>query len=430
SRPELPLAIAGIAKARTYESGEAEKGEERGTVMEINQAFASEIDNEDEEEYSKPFVSFSRRRHMDVTEGLSDDSETNISSGYLGTARAKPAGEQFTFTLKDGVSIERRQSAMLPLIEAEMQVEKLLVLSGKDALSGTVNPSVSVELVNTTGMKLPAGPITVYDGGSYAGDALIEFLPENEKRIISYGEDLSVQGSVNYSGTNTVTAVALSKGLLNVSRTKKHESVYTVRNASSTPRKLIIEHPITSDAGLVEPAKYEEKTPGLYRFAAELPANREIEFTVIEEEPLSEDITIGHLSWETALGYSTDKRIPDDIRIVLKKASDIMKKIDDVKDSAGKLERKRDGIIEKQERIRQNLEAAGNQSAQGQQYLSRLVAMDDEIDALTKSMEEAEEKAKALRKELEEVIGASLPAPKRGHKHGRKPASTTKMREI
>jgi hypothetical protein len=34
--------------------------------------------------------------------------------------------------------------------------------------------------------------------------------------------------------------------------------------------------------------------------------------------------------------------------------------------------------------------------------------MDDEIDALTKSIEEAEEKAEALRKEFEEVIGVPL----------------------
>jgi predicted RNase H-like nuclease (RuvC/YqgF family) len=185
--------------------------------------------------------------------------------------------------------------------------------------------------------------------------------------------------------------------------------VYTVRNASSSPRKLIIEHSIINGAELVEPAKYEEKTPDLYRFAVELPANNEIQFTVIEELPQFENIVIGNLSWKTALGYSTDKRISNDIRSVLKKAADFMKKIDDTEESIRKLERQRNGVIKKQERIRQNLEAAGNQTAQGQQYLSRLVAMDDEIDAMTKSMYETEAKSEALRKEFEEVIGAPLP---------------------
>jgi hypothetical protein len=429
SRPELPLAIAGIAKAKTYESGE-EQGTirddisqnfstydfstRRSTVREdINQNFSDSgpssqayldmLNSSDEPDFS------TRRStvRVDLTGGL-NDYKNDFPPGGWKTTKAKPAGEQFAFTLKDGVSIERRKSAMLPLIEAEMRAEKLLVLSGKDAQGETVNPSVGVELVNNTGMKLPAGPITVYDGGSYAGDALVEFLPENEKRIISYGEDLSIRGSVNYSGTDTVTAAALSKGVLTVSRIDRHEFVYTVRNASSSSRKLIIEHPITRDANLVEPAKYEEKTPDLYRFAVELPANREIEFTVIEEEPGSEDIVIGRLESDVLVKYSADKRLSDDARAVLKKAVDFMKKIDDAEKSARKFEEKRDGIIDKQDRIRQNLEAAGSQTAQGQRYLSRLVAMDDEIDALTKSMDEANEKAEALKKEFEEVIGVPL----------------------
>jgi hypothetical protein len=331
-----------------------------------------------------------------------------LFSGTLETARAKQAGEQFEFTLKNSVTIERRQSAMLPLIEAGLKVEKLLVLSGSDAQAGTVNPSISVELVNTTGMKLPAGPITVYDAGTYAGDALIAFLPENEKRLISYGEDLSVRGSAVCSGAVTFMAAVLSKGVLTVSRTKKHEFVYTIRNASSSPRNLIIEHPVTPNTSLVEPLKYEEKTPALYRFAVELPANKEIKFTVAEEEPLSEDIGIGSLSRETALRYSTDKKISADIRSVLKKAADLMKKIYDDGKSVRELERKRDKIVNEQERIRQNLLAAGNQTAQGQQYLSTLVAMDDEIDVFNKSINEAGEKVAAAKKEFEKVIGVPL----------------------
>jgi hypothetical protein len=380
NRPELPLAIAGFAKARTYESGEAK--DEIGTA------------DSDEE----PKACFPRRRSV-------------VRENSITTAEAKQLGEQFAFTLRDSVTIERRQSAMLPLIEAEMQAKKLLVLDGEDARRGTVNPSISVELVNTTGMKLPAGPITVYDGGSYAGDALIEFLPENEKRIISYGEDLSVRGSAVLSSETPLTAVMFSKSSKNVlsyTWTDRRKFVYTVRNASSSPRKLIIEHSPYKDARLVEPSHYEEKTPDLYRFAAELPANKEIKFTVIEEKPFPAENSIGRIklgTLEMMLESSMDKSVSDDIRSVVKKAFELKKKVNDAEKPVRKLEEKRDEIIGKQKRIRKNLEAAGNQSAEGQRYLSRLAAMEDEIDALTKSMDEAEEKAGALKKEFEEVFG-------------------------
>jgi hypothetical protein len=410
-RPELPLAIAGVARAKTHESGEAEDDGKKSTVREdINQSFADsdpdtgagysflEMLELEKSSGGEPVTaSFPRRRSV-----------VREDAAAIKAAWEKQMGEQFAFTLKDSVTIKRRQSAMLPLTEAELRVKKLLVLDGADARSRTINPSVSVELVNNTGMKLPAGPITVYDGGSYAGDALVEFLPENEKRIISYGEDLSVRGSVKCSGKDTLTAAVLSKGVLTVSRVYKYEFVYTVRNASPSPRKLIIEHPISSGADLVEPAKYEEKTPGLYRFAVELPANREIHYTVIEDAPRSNDIVVGDLRPDALVEYSADKKLSPDSRAVLKKAAELMRKVNDAELSARKLEEKRDGIVDKQKRIRQNLEAAGNQTAQGQRYLSRLVAMDDEIDALTKSIEEAEEQAEAIRKEFEEAIGTPL----------------------
>ncbi|MDR2096813.1 MAG: DUF4139 domain-containing protein [Treponema sp.] len=411
SRPELPLAIAGFAGARTYESGEAEEDTE-DTIMDINQSFRTE-DSTDEDEFSgPPFACFSRRRtgapqELDIQINLQDldDYESGGPPG-AGLAAEKRAGDQFEFTLKGGVTIERRQSAMLPLIEAEIKAERLLVLSGKEAQCGTVNPSICVKLVNETGMNLPAGPITVYDAGTYAGDALIEFLPENEERIISYGEDLSVRGSMVYSGLTSFRAAAFSKGVLTVSRTKIHRFVYTVRNASASARKLIIEHPVTPSANLTAPAQYEEKTPDRYRFSVELPANKEIHFTVTEEEPLSEDFTVGWLSLDSLVHASADTRIPAGVRASLARAAALRQNIAEAQDAVSHLTKKKEETVSEQERIRRNLEAAGNQTAQGRQYLSRLAALDEEIDALAASINEAEGKAGALKKEFEDFIRA------------------------
>jgi len=45
---------------------------------------------------------------------------------------------------------------------------------------------------NTTGKHLLQGPVTVLDGGSYAGDARIDDLPPGQERLISYGVDQQV----------------------------------------------------------------------------------------------------------------------------------------------------------------------------------------------------------------------------------------------
>ena len=46
---------------------------------------------------------------------------------------------------------------------------------------------------NTSGVHLMQGPITVYEGSNYAGDARILDLQPNEERLLSYAVDLGTE---------------------------------------------------------------------------------------------------------------------------------------------------------------------------------------------------------------------------------------------
>jgi hypothetical protein len=59
------------------------------------------------------------------------------------------------------------------------------------------NPLSAAELTNNTGRTLDGGPITVYDAGAYAGEALVETIKNSDKRFISYGVDLGTRISTN-----------------------------------------------------------------------------------------------------------------------------------------------------------------------------------------------------------------------------------------
>jgi outer membrane murein-binding lipoprotein Lpp len=329
----------------------------------------------------------------------------SVAGGAIETASGRAAGDQFEFTLKNPVTLDRRQSAMLPLVEGSIKAEKILIFSGARALGGaTINPAISAELVNTSGMKLPAGPITVYEGGTYAGDALIEFFPENEKRLISYGEDLSVGGSVASSGTRFITAANISGGVMTITRRQSYDKVYTIKNVSSQIKKLIIEHPITSGSELVEPKEADDRTASLYRFIMDLPANETITFTVREETPVYERITLAQLRADTFLSYASNQEIPANVREVFAKAIELKKVADDAAAAQSRLETQMTRLTSDQDRIRRNLEAAGNQTPQGQEYLKRMAALDDEIDDLKKQIEAAMQETQRARAEYDSYL--------------------------
>ncbi|GHV73711.1 hypothetical protein AGMMS49940_10130 [Spirochaetia bacterium] len=392
-RPVQPLAIAGVAEAQTYDSGWGGYGE---------RAMAD----------SGP-----------MAKSLSADSGPGRapapSPASRATARGQALGDQFEFTLPQRITLERQQSAMFPLVENTVQVEKTLVFSGERAEGGGLShPAVSAELTNTTGMKLPAGPITVFDGGSYAGDSLIEFFPMGEKRLISYGADLSVTGALTAANSQSLSGVTISNGVTVISRKITYEKSYTFNNAAGEQKRLILEHPITAGTELAAPAtdgilSLYERTDSVYRFSMTLPAAgaAAVPFTVTvrEESPRTERITLAQSRPETFAAYASNQELPAAVRTALLRAVELKKAADAAGAAQAEIEEQRNYRISEQERIRRNLEAAGNQTPQGQEYLKRLVSMDGEIDELSVKVDAVRKDAQAAQKAYGEYLeGLSL----------------------
>jgi len=87
----------------------------------------------------------------------------------------------------------------------------------------------------------------VFDGGEYAGDALLEFLGENEKRLIAYGDDIEVSGTKSESVLRNIESVKIAGGILSVSYRQIQTSTYSVKNTDKKERTVIIEHAKKAD---------------------------------------------------------------------------------------------------------------------------------------------------------------------------------------
>ncbi|MCL2165399.1 MAG: hypothetical protein FWH55_13670, partial [Oscillospiraceae bacterium] len=334
-----------------------------------------------------------------------DFDDFSINSGMIETAHGRAAGDQFEFTVKTPVSIVRRQSAMLPLVEGAVHAEKMLVFSSRKTPAGNpANPAIGAKLVNNTGMKLPAGPITVYDGGTYAGDALIAFFPEGETRIISYGEDLSVTGSFTDLHSTKFSAASVKGGVMAVRQQRSDERVYRFRNASGETKRLVVEHPFRKQpAKLVTPTDYIEKTSDLYRFELFIPPG-ELTFSVIEEEPIIRNVILSKIPRDEFIYYSTNQDYPEAVRSALLRAIELKQSIDAEKEKLDDIQNRLKRLFDEQNRTRKNLEAAGPQTQQGQNYLSRLAAQDNDIDELNKAISDSEKALKSAQRTYDEYI--------------------------
>jgi hypothetical protein len=404
SRPVLPLGIAGIADARTYDSGWTGVA----ATADTDAARKSRMYEEAESPALGAAVAERARAEAKSYAPAAPAPAPNVLMGTADNSRGADAGDQFEFTFKKPVNLGQGESVMLPLFEGFITAEKTLVFSGDRASGGgLIHPAISAELRNTTGMKLPAGPVAVYDGGVYAGDALIAFLPENEKRIISWGEDLSVTGSVRESDARITSAVTVSGGVMTISRRMRYEKIYTLKNASAEEKRLLLEHPIIRPgAVLVEPASFAERTDRVYRFSQTLPAGEALTLNVREEIPAAERIILSRLNLESFAAYASSAEIPAAVRSALQRAAELRRKADEARQAQGELEERRTRLIAEQDRIRRNLEAAGNQTPQGQEYLKRMAAQDAEIDGLNVETGAAAVQVRAAQKEYEDYLSS------------------------
>ncbi|MDR0670010.1 MAG: DUF4139 domain-containing protein [Treponema sp.] len=366
-RPTLPLAIAGSAAPVTYAAADSRQRATLNSPVEKSAAAEELVEFEPSPRAAAPVPA---PEPLPVT--------------------GADMADQFSFTLSSPVSIDRKSSVMFPLSDTEISVRKFLIFSGVQT-GRTVHPAVGAELNNTTGLRLPAGPITVYDGGSYAGDALLEFLNRDEKRLISWGEDLSVTGTSSVSSTRIVTAVTVSGGVMTLNRRQSTEKTYRFRNTGPEAKTIVIEHPITTGAALAEPANYDEATGTAYRFIRQIPPGTggtgEAELRVREETPLSQRISLTNLTPAALLSYSSSQEIPAAVRTSLAQAVELWRGVEDAEKARTETEARKNAQAAEQDRIRGNLEAAGNETPQGQEYLRRLTALDAEIDRLNGDLE-------------------------------------------
>jgi hypothetical protein len=388
-RQVKPLEIAGAAEAQVYggammqEMAVADTASGRNGVTARSMALAK--DGAEEAQAEPGLFAYAAAASAPVApspmgRGYASSSSAAADSGFL-----------FEWTFKDPVTIARGQSVMLPLIlnEGAVEARKVLIFNGRAASVQGTHPQIGVELVNTTGQQLPPGPVTVFDNGSYAGDALVSFLGAGEKRLLSYADDLSVSGSVSANSRRAVSAVKISGGVMTITRKTSYELTYTFNNTSMEEKSVIIEHPVRFNAELAVPEKADERTDSVYRFSQTLPARRSVPFQVVEEIPQSERLSLTGMGIDGFASYASNMEIPQNVRAALRQAVALRTAANAAATSVNELDGELQRAYTEQARVRDNLTAVGTDTPAGAQYLDRLREIDTRIDTINADYDKA-----------------------------------------
>ncbi len=295
-------------------------------------------------------------------------------------AQGSEAGEQYAYDITTPVTLPRQQAAMIPVVAQSVTGRKVLLYS---ADSDPTFPLDAVQLKNDTGLHLKGGPVTLFDAGTYAGDARMEDVAPGDTRLISYALDLSVRGERQGQGqVTTETHFSLRRGVLVITTRERQMTVYTFKSQATGPRTLLVEHPFRSDWTLTAPAKADERTADVYRFALTLVPGKPQTLKVTEEQPTSSVIALLDADLNEIVAYASRTDIAPETRSALQEVVRRRRGVQELTSQAAQREAEIAAITAEQDRIRKNMAALDHASPLYKRYVSELDAQETRIATL------------------------------------------------
>lgn len=332
-----------------------------------------------------------------------DEERVDALSNVTVNTEGRELGELFEYRFSTPVTVKRGESAMLPFVQQKLDARKLLVYSENYGQ----NPMSAAELTNSTGKALDGGPITVFDGNSYAGEALIETLKAGDKRLISYAVDLGTRVTTLFdSSRSAVREVHLNRGVLTARYSFQETKTYTIRNVDQKPKTLIIEHPERPGYKLVS-MKPAETTATAYRFEVKLGPGATEKFPVTEERVYDETTVISSMTPDVLATWVQNKALSDAARRALQQIADQKRQIANVNDQINTAQAEINDLGNDQQRVRQNIQSLNNVSGQQDQvqnYARQLAAQETQLARLRDQLSQLKKQKATLEANLNSMI--------------------------
>ncbi len=194
-----------------------------------------------------------------ITQGLLDDKQLQAQ------ASGAERGELFEYAIDGATTIARGQAAMVPIVSSDIEGQAVTI--AESSLNpGEISTSNGFSLRNSSGLHLQGGPITVFAGGIYAGDALVSNLAPMEKRLIAYARDLEVVAIQNQPKSDeNVVKISLRDGVLHFRKNLSRERSWSFKNKGDALKTVVLQVPDEGDWKLADAKQLDEKTVGAQR---------------------------------------------------------------------------------------------------------------------------------------------------------------------
>ena len=316
-------------------------------------------------------------------------------------------GELFEYKLKQPVTIRRNQSALVPVVQADVAVERVSLWS---AARGAAQPLRAIWLTNDTGLTLDGGSLTLVEANAFAGEGLVEAIKPGEKRFVSYAVDLGVRVTAAPQETGQrISRVRIASSVLTQSVEERASMLYTVRNDDAAARDVVIEHPVRGGFTLTSAVKPAESSATAHRFRVPVAPKSTATLTVSEVRPIDSRVAVSNITDDQIAlilrGRNAAAGLEPQLRAIAAQSRAVAAVSTTIQEKEAEVGR----IGEDQERVRENREALKDSAAERtliERYVRQLTAQEDRLEVLQREIQAAHAELAAKQAELTKLVAA------------------------
>ncbi len=330
-------------------------------------------------------------------------SKLNLGAGVSSAATASKLGDFFQYVIDKPVNLPRQKSALLPIVNKDVEGTRVSIYN--EATQAKF-PLLGLKLKNTSGLHLMQGPITVFEGSNYAGDARILDLQPKEERLISYAVDLGTEvNPVPSSDNGRYTMIKAVKGIIETTTKLRETKTYTIKNRNDAERLVMIEHPVRNDFKLVEEkVKPIETARDVYRFEVKVAPGKTETQVVTEEQIVSLRYEISENADETLRVFINSPVASAKVKKGLQHTLELRYAVAKTQREIGEQQNQLKVITDDQTRLRANLKEMPPTATAYKRYLEKFDAQETQIEQYQAEIKKLQGTEFGQKKELEDYL--------------------------
>jgi len=335
------------------------------------------------------------------------DMPINVSS-IQSQASGKDAGDLFVYAIDAKLTLARGEAAMVPIVSQNVDGESVTIIpsSGSNP-NETLVPQNGFCLRNDSKLRLQGGPITVYNGGIYGGDALIQNVSPGESKLISYGLDLDLVAKLEEANQeSSLVSIKTNNSQIRFQRKATFTQKYLLRNKSDKPKTIFIQQPNMAGWELVDEKQRYEKAIDGDRFRITIDPKKSQNYSIVWQQMQYESVAIGNFDFGNLDYYLAQKVISPELKAKLGVVAAKKAKINDIQTQITAQNTAMKAISEDQARLRENMRVLDKSSKLYQSYEAKLGAQEEKVVKIDAEIDRLNAAKVAAQAEFQAAIDA------------------------